>query len=144
MTLIRKAKANDLKKVSVIFRTEFGKSPYHERWSEKRAIKKIREYYKDNLIFVMEVEKEVVGFIIGSLNTWDDGIRGIIDEVVVSSKFQGKGYGTKLIKHFENFLKKKGVKKLSLFSFTKSKAFKLYKKLGFKKEDFVSMIKKLK
>jgi len=142
--MIRKAKTSDLKKVSAIFRTEFKKPPYHERWTEKNALKKIKKYYKENYMFVLEVEKEIVGFLIGTSYLWHDGTRGMIDEVVVSSKFQGKGYGTKLIKHFEKFLKKKGVKNISLFSFTKSKAFKLYKKLGFKKEDFVSMIKKLK
>ncbi len=144
MTIIRKAKANDLKKISVIFRTEFGKPPYNEKWPEKIAMKKLKEYYKDNYMFVLEIEKEIAGFIIGSLNTWHDGIRGFVDELVVSSKFQGKGYGTKLIKHFENFIKKKGSKKISLFSVTKSKAFKIYKKLGFKKEDLVSMVKKIK
>jgi len=142
--MIRKAKASDLKRISVIFRAEFKNPPYNEKWPEKLAIKKLRNYYKNNHIFVVESEKQIVGFLIGQLYTWHDGTRGLIDELVVSSKFQGKGYGTKLIMHFEKFLKKNGIKKLNLFSVTKSKAFKLYKKLGFKKEDFVSMTKTLK
>lgn len=142
--MIRKAKATDLKKISVIFRTEYLKPPYNEKWSEKWAMKKVREYYKDHVIFVMEMEKEVVGFIMGNFYTWDDGIRGFVNEFVISSKFQGKSYGSKLFRHFENFVRKKGSKKISLFSSTKSKAFKMYKKLGFKKEDLVSMVKTIK
>lgn len=144
MTKIRKAQNKDFKQIVKIFRTEYGKPPYNEKWSEKWATKKVREYYNENFIFVMELEKKIGGFIIGNFYTWDDGIRGFVNELVVSSKFQGKGYGTRLFRHFENFIKKKGSKKISLLSSTKSRAFKLYKKLGFKREDLVSMVKKLK
>ena len=142
--MIRKVKSGDLKAISGIFRAEYGKPPYNEKWSEKSALKKIREYYKGNLIFVMEIGNEVVGFIIGRLDTWDDGARGFISELAVSSKFQGKGCGTALIRHFEDFARKKGSRKISLFSSGKSRAFRLYKKLGFRKEDYFSMVKTIR
>ncbi len=144
MTKVRKAQNKDLKKVAKIFKTEYSKPPYNEKWSEKAIIKKVKEYFKNNYFFVLEIEKGVAGFLIGHSYLWHDGIRGLIDEFVVDSKFQGKGHGSQLINHFEIFLKKKGIKKLSLFSVTKSRAFNVYQRLGFKKEDFVSMIKNLK
>ena len=141
---IRKATVKDFKKVVDIFREEYGKPPYSERWSKQAAFKKIKEYYGKGYFFILEIDKEIQGFLIGNSYLWHDGIRGSIDELVISSKSQGKGYGSKLINYFEKFLNKKGIKKISLFSAKKSKAFKIYKKLGFKEEDFVSMVKKIK
>lgn len=140
---IRKAINKDLKKISEIFRTEYRKPPYNEKWSEKDSLKKIKEYLKKNYIFVLEIRKEIVGFIIGSTFLWYDGQRGFIDEIVISLNFQGKGLGKKLMNHIEKFFKKKEIKRISLASSKKAKAFKIYKKLGFK-EQFVTMAKKLK
>ncbi|MEE9525099.1 MAG: GNAT family N-acetyltransferase [Candidatus Woesearchaeota archaeon] len=140
---IRKAQAKDLKKISEIFLIEYSKKPYFEKWTKTTSLKKIKEYNKTMYTFVAEENKEIMGFLIGDLYFWHDGHRGSVEEFVVSKKYQGQGIGKKLMKHFENFLKKKGMKKLVLMSVTKSNAFKIYKKWGFKEEDFVSMVKKL-
>ncbi len=141
---IRKSKKKDLDKIAEIFRIEYGKKPYGEKWTEKTALKKIKEYFNHYLVFTAEQEKDVVGFLIGSTEIWDDGTHGFIEEIVVSSEFQKKGYGKKLVKYFEDFLKKKGAKRLDLFSHIKSKAFRFYKKQGFKKTDMVLMTKRLR
>ncbi|MBD3354890.1 GNAT family N-acetyltransferase [Candidatus Woesearchaeota archaeon] len=141
---IRKTKKKDLKRIAEIFRTEYGKSPYNERWDKNTAMKKIKEYFKHYIVFSAEEKKEIVGFLMGSVEIWDDGKHGFIEEIVVSSEFQGKGYGKILVKYFEDFLKKKEAKRLDLFSHVKSKAFKFYKKIGFKKTEMVLMTKKLR
>ena len=141
---VRKAKKQDIKKVAEIFRAEFKHPPFKEKWSEKDALKKAKEYFKEQHIFVAEIEKQVVGFLIGKTFFWYDGIRGYIDEFVVLKKFQGQGIGKALMKEFEDYLKKKGAKKIGLFTGKKAKAYKIYKKWGFKFEDFVYMEKKLK
>ena len=140
---IRKAKKSDLKKISEIFRIEYSKNPYNEKWGSK-ALTKTKEYYKNNFIYVIESEKEIIGFVIFSTYLWYDNKRGLIDEIVVSAGYRGKGYGKKLLKFAENFLKKKGIRTLNLFSLKKSSAFRFYKKQGFKEEDFVSMIKTIR
>ena len=141
---IRKATKKDVKNIADLFRREFRKPPYKEKWSEKDAVRKIRDYFKRSSIFVLETEKEITGFIVASTFLWESGIRGFIDEIVVSSKFQREGYGKKLINYAEDYFKKKGIKRVSLMSAKNSMAFKVYKKLGFKEENFVSMYKKLK
>ncbi len=142
--MIRKATKKDLKKVAEILRTEFKQPPYNEKWSEKDALKKVKEYFKTHSIFVAETDKEIVGFLIGKTFFWYDGLRGYVDEFAVSSKFQKQGIGKALMKHFEDYLKKKGLKRVGLFTGKKAKAYKIYKKWGFKFEDFVYMEKKLK
>lgn len=140
---IRKAKKQDLKKVSELFKVEYAKKPYNEKWTPAKASTKIKQYFKTNFIHVLEVEKEITGFIVFSAYLWHDGKRGLIDEIVVSAKHQGKGYGKALLKYAEKYLRKKGIKKLNLFSVKKSKAFKFYKQNNFKEEDFVSMVKQI-
>jgi len=141
---IKKAKKQDLKKIAEIFKKEYAKKPYNERWNEKESLLKIKEYFKNNKIFVAVIDNEIKGFIIFSEFFWDKGKEGFIDEIVIDSKEQSKGIGGTLIKFVENYFKKKGIKKVSLMSVTKSKAFKFYKKKGYKEIDFVCLKKKLK
>lgn len=137
--MIRKATNKDLKKISEIFRSEYNKPPYNYKWSEKMALKKIKDYFKNNYMFVLKVEKKIIGFIILSTFLWSEGTRGLIDEVIVSSKHQGKGFGKELLNYAEDFFKKKKARRIVLYSKT-SKAFKIYKKKGYK-EFLVAMIK---
>lgn len=141
---IRKAKKRDLKKVAEIFRTEFNKEPYNGNWSKEKAFKKIREYNKRSLISIAEISNKIVGFIIYSKYLWSDGFRAEVKEIVISSKFQGKGIGTKLMLYVEDFYKKRGIKKILLMTHKKSKAFKIYKKGGFKETNLIEMEKYLK
>ncbi len=140
---IRKAKNEDIKAIAAIFRKEFGRKPYYEKWTEKTSLNKIKEYFKDYYTFVLEIEGMVVGFVIGSTFLWYDGRRGMVDEIVVSSEHQNKGLGGRLINHIEEVFRKKGIKKTTLLSCKRSKAFQIYKKKGYKEEDLVAMIKKI-
>lgn len=141
---IRKATTKDLKKVAEIFKAEFEKKPYNEKWSTKVALQKIKEYHKSGYIFVLEIKKQIIGFIIAYDFIWHDGKRAFIDEIVVSSEYQGKGFGKKLMRYAEDFFKKKKVKNVELMAVKNSKASKIYSKLGYKEEKFVLMVKPIK
>ena len=84
----------------------------------------------------------IIGFIICHEVIWDYGNQGFLDELAVIKKFQGKGYGKMLFKYAERYFKKKEIKNIALMANTKSKAYKMYKKWGYKEEDYVSMEKK--
>lgn len=126
-------------------RIEILKSPYNEKWSKRNILEKIRRYSKKHVIFVLETEKLVVGFIIGRISLEDTGKSAFISELFVAKKFQGKGYGKLLTDSFEKYAKENKANSISLISNQKSKAFKIYNKLGFKKaKDIAYMNKKLK
>ncbi len=126
---IRRAKKEDLKLISNIFKEEFRKPPYKERWTKEEASKRINNYSKRGIIFVLEEKEEIAGFIIGSTyKLWDDILMGSVDEVVISSKFQNKGFGNILLTKLEGYFKKNRIKNLSLTCNRKSNAFKFYKK----------------
>ncbi len=143
--MIKKATSKNAKRIIELFREEYAKPPYHENWSEKRAEQRIKKYFEGHKIFVLEINKKIQGFIIISFYMWHTGLRGYIDEIVVSFKYQGKGHGKELMKFAENYFKRKGAKEVSLRSSKKSRVFRIYKKLNYKEEKgFVSMYKKLK
>jgi N-acetylglutamate synthase-like GNAT family acetyltransferase len=141
---IRKATKKDLNRITELFRKEYAKSPYNEKWKEKDAKDKVKRDFKRDLTFVVEENGSVEGFVMITEYSGWDGKQGFIDNIIVNSKFQGKGFGKALIKKVEDHFKKKGMKKLYLMSIKSSKAFGFYKKRGFKEEDFVSMKKRLK
>lgn len=140
---IRRAKKSDAKAIKELFKVEYAKAPYHEDWQEHMLKKKMREYFEGSVIFVAEEDGKVVGFIMGETYLWDKGENGFLDEIVVSSKYQGKGIGKALIQTLENYFRKKGVDKIELMADTESEAFKIYKKLNYKEHNFVSMEKDL-
>jgi ribosomal protein S18 acetylase RimI-like enzyme len=142
---IRAGQQSDIRKIVKIFRGEYKKYPYNEKWSEKTALDKIKDYSKSSKIFVVELEDRVVGFIILHTHLWDDGEVGFIDEIIVTEKFQGKGLGKLLMNKAEEYFRKNKIKRYELMSSTKSKAFKFYQKIGFKRiKDFAYMCKTIR
>ena len=144
---IRKAKSEDFKKIAEIFRKESAKRPYNEKWTNKTALQKIKEYpmmkYK---LYIADKDNKVVGFVIIKESLESSGIRVFIEQMFVDLKFQGLGVGRELLNFVDDYCKKRKVKKIGLVSSNKSKAFKIYKKKGFKQmeKDFVYLEKKLK
>ncbi len=142
--IVRKAERKYIEAIINIFKEEYSKEPYFEKWSDDSALKKINEYFKNNFIYVAEINNEVVGFIIASTSLWHDGLRGHIDEIVIRDKFQGKGIGKELMRTIESEFKKRGVVVAGLFTKKGAKAIGFYNKLGYKESDLIHMEKKIK
>ena len=88
---------------------------------------------KYHLILVAEKDKQLIGYLTGSVtkNIWQHS--GYIDDIFTSEKFKREGVGMCLIKTFIKFLKVKDIRKCKLEVNRKNKlAMKLYKKLGFR------------
>ena len=87
---------------------------------------------KDNLLLFAE-DKEILGFLHGTItkNLWVK--RGRIEDVYIKKKFRGKGIGTEIINYFIDWLKLRKFDKVNLMVQADNKrAFKLYSKMGFK------------
>ncbi len=139
MIKIRKAKRKDfedflkLKKESI---KEYSNLIKEKINAKEEQIKK--EFYKmisskNNIVLVLNNDKNLIGFLIGSIikNIWQNS--GYIDDVFVLKKFRKNRLASNLIKEFIKILKVKGIKKCRLGANIKNKnALKLYKKLGFK------------
>ena len=140
---IRKTTKKDIKEIVKIFIKEYSKQPYNENWTIVQATKRINAYFKNDNIFVLEINKQIEGFIIIGFYYWHVGLRGHINEIAVMEEYQGKGYGKMLMKFGEDYIKSKNAKEISLLTSTKSLAFKMYKNLSYKEEGYVTMYKKI-
>ncbi len=140
---IRKADKKDLRDAVKIFMEEYKKYPYNEKWTKERAVKKIKNYFKGK-VYIADAKKEIAGFIIVETFTWDTEDRGIIAELIVSSKYQGQGIGRKLIETAEEYFRKKGIEKIILSANKKAKASGFYHKLNYEPTGYVELIKELK
>jgi ribosomal protein S18 acetylase RimI-like enzyme len=142
--IIRKARSKDIKQVAEIYREVYSEEPYYENWDSKALAKKTRHALNDLIIYVAEVKKRAVGFIIFYDFDWDRGKRAYIEDVGVLKEFRGQGIAGKLFKKAEEVLKKRKVSKIILDVSTKSRALNLYEKIGYKKSGYIQMEKRLK
>lgn len=142
---IRKAEKTDINEIAKIFKEEFAKKPFFDKWSEENALKKIKGYFKDHdyEIYVAEVKKEVAGFLIVSSFQWTTRLEGYIDQIAVSEKFQGLGVGKMLMSKAENYFRKNKIKEVTLYTERKSDAARFYEKIGYKKGGMVIYTKRL-
>jgi ribosomal protein S18 acetylase RimI-like enzyme len=143
--IIRKGTKKDIKEMARIFREEYAKKPWNEKWTEKNSIKKIKNYFNNkHRTYVCEIDKETVGFIIIDTFVWASGKEGFIDQIIVSEKYQGKGIGKTLFEKAEDYFRKKGIKGVTLYTNVKSNAAGFYERRGYKQGDMVIYSKKLK
>jgi GNAT superfamily N-acetyltransferase len=128
---IYKATKKDLKEISQVHLIETAKKPYFQKWNEETAFKKIKELFEKGEIYFIKLDGKIAGYIAVFTAFGSDGKTVIIDEIWIKEKYQGKGYGTKLINFMGDTYRKKGIKSMSLISNRKSKAFGFYKKIKF-------------
>lgn len=88
----------------------------HEEYWEKKALVDLREVYENNGKCYLAIENEkVVGVIMGIITKYDENDyldykcpkRGIVTELIVSSKARGNGIGQQLLNKIENYFKEK-------------------------------------
>ena len=124
---IRKIKKSELEEVSKIFKKEFNRPPYKDKWTKQEAIHSIKSDLKNGDGFVAVENEKVIGFIIFTKESIDrDYI--FIENIVVDSKHQKKRIGKKLVKMVEDKYRDSVI---TLSVNKKSGAYNFYKKLGF-------------
>lgn len=129
--IIRKARLKDFDEINSLSNELIGSFGNRNKIFQ-RALRN-----KNYLCLVAELNKKIVGFI--DLWAFPDVSHGAclaqIQNLVVTRKFRGMRIGTKLIKEVIKFSKKKKYHELHVWTEKKNKAaIKLYKKVGFKKE----------
>lgn len=128
---IRKATKKDSNKIAELINKEYSKPPYKEPWKKADAIKTFEYFSKIGSIYVL-INKEIVGFIIFRIEDYN-GSKGImIEDLVIGSNFQGKGYGRKLVEYVEDLGRKQKIKGVWLLASKEAPAYPFYKKIGYK------------
>jgi len=123
MVKIRKVHSDDLDRV-----TEITKDSFPDTWTKSYFEKLYRQY--SETFFVAEINKKVVGYILGYLKSEK---LGWIKAVAVSPDFRGQGIGNKMINFITHRLREAGAEKIGLRTRTSNQGgISLYQKLGFK------------
>ena len=130
---IHKARRKDYKKLAKIYSEEFSKPPYKEDWTQKKAIKKLKQmsHYCD--IYDIKKEKESIGFIVINPNFWFPGKIIFEEEMAIKQEYQSKGIGKEIVTKVHRIYKEKGYKEYMGIVDINSKSYHMHKKLGSKK-----------
>jgi len=106
---------------------------YFEIWKEELTI--TQEYIEKNIVYVAEIDGEVIGFF-SIVNVPEDFWTGKVfvekgfwlDHLFIRPEYIRKGVGTKLMRYVNYVCKEKGIKCLNIFSDPNAKGF--YDKIG--------------
>ncbi|MBU1445857.1 GNAT family N-acetyltransferase [Patescibacteria group bacterium] len=143
---IRNLQKDDVKICSEILQRTYAQEPYNVNFDSKIAFQYIEEKLRFNPegSFAAVIDGRIIGFIFVGFFTWVEGKQGFIEDIDVDIEFQGRGYGDKLLKHAEKYIRESGAKTVMLWADKHAKALEFYKKRGFSEADeLIQMFKKL-
>ena len=102
-------------------------------WTYEKAYKRIHQVMtiEDAECFVQYVDGKLSGFVMGYYKEFDDLKAYFLEEIVIFSEFQNKGYGAAFLEELERVVRENGVEHLELISVNDEHHMHFYKKLGF-------------
>ena len=85
-------------------------------WNQETVTKKFRQLVlrEDYVGLGLYNKQTLIGFAVGALIQFDDGIIAHLNEIFVDGTYQSKGLGSKLLKSFEDLVKSKGAFRIQL------------------------------
>jgi ribosomal protein S18 acetylase RimI-like enzyme len=139
---LQKASGKDIRKIAEIYKTEYSKFPWNEKWTFPLALKKIKDYAVFCEIWKLNSGKDLVGFAIvnvkGSIGLPDEV--AFLEEIAVKSSCQRKGLGTFILKEILGIYKKRGFKTIMGIASKKGKLLDFYKGLNIKPSKYNILI----
>lgn len=142
---ITKSEKRGLPTLAEIYRLEFSKPPYNEKWTVKKARDKMDFFSKYYDSYTIKIDDEIAGFIVINPKFMCPGEVAFGEEMAIKEEYKRKGVGTYTLNKIFNIYKKKGFKVYMGIVNKNSNSFELHKKVNAKesKSDIV-VIKKLK
>lgn len=114
-------------------------------WTEKNTEKRIRQVLtiEDSYSLLMKDDQgTIIGFAMGYLKQYDDIVGYTLEEIIISSNNQNKGFGTILLKELENRIKEKGASCIELQAVKDELHERYYSKAGYENADnFILKVK---
>ncbi len=103
------------------------------KWTYEKAYKRIHQIttMEDSLVILQFDEKKFVGFLMGYFKCFDDSTGFYVEEILVSSDFQHKGYGSDFLQHLKSELKNNNCDWIELLTTTETLHQNFYSKNGY-------------
>ena len=150
MTIIRLATNEDLSQICDLWydmlldhkNYEIYYRPSYDSKDQFRSMLSWALTTRDRFVFVCEENHEVIGFLYGILKSippvFMKGVEAHVSDIAVKNEFRSKGYGKKLMDHFQVFAEKEGANVMSLNVHIKNtRAIEFYEKTDWKKQMLV-------
>jgi aminoglycoside 6'-N-acetyltransferase I len=134
---IRETSFEDRTAMADVFIAAFAKLPWNESWNRKSALAMFDEWMPAPGFYglIAELDRQVVGFVFGRMESWDTKLTFYIKELCVNPDFQHRGVGSILSKELEARLIDKNVTSIYLLTLRDSLASGFYAKHGYKSSD---------
>jgi ribosomal protein S18 acetylase RimI-like enzyme len=100
---------------------------------QRQGLKMLLENTENNILLVAENDNEIIGFVSVQviISTAEGGKVGLLEDMIIKSKYRSMKIGTKLINKMMKISKEKGLLRLQLFADKNNKkALDFYKKTG--------------
>ncbi len=148
MITIEKARTNEIYDMCILLKTLFSKEKEFEPDfdKQKRGLEMIIENSDIGFINLIKDNGKIVGMvsILYTVSTFLGEKAAVLEDMVMSEKYIGKGFGTMLIKKSILEAESNGVKRVTLLTDKNNdKSVKFYKKNGFINSDMIVMRKYL-
>jgi len=103
-------------------------------WTEETVCKRIRQVLtrEDSHCVLLEEGDAVLGFAMGYMEQYDDGIAYDLVEIVIERSRQNRGLGTAFMKELEKQVKAKGAFLIQLDAVNDAAHERFYERLGYK------------
>ncbi|WP_134699509.1 GNAT family N-acetyltransferase [Ammoniphilus sp. YIM 78166] len=108
----------------------FNRNPWNEAWSYDTAHERLSDllYTPKFKGFLLRSPEKAIGFIAGHCKSSSFGTTFYLAEVCISHEFQGKGYGSKLLRYLEIDLLDKKVNSIYLLTSTEGSVEEFYRR----------------
>ncbi|MED0731685.1 GNAT family N-acetyltransferase, partial [Aneurinibacillus aneurinilyticus] len=122
--------ADNLEQCITLYSRVFNSEPWNENWTHEAARSRLSDllHTPKSLIFALFSHQRLVGFIGGNCKETDKGTTFYLAELCIDNQAQGNGYGSRLLSHLENELKKQNVQSIYLLTMDDSQAKAFYNK----------------
>ena len=139
---IRKATLDDIKGITKLLYHLFTQEIefVFDKKLHKKALGKIINNKNIGEIFVVEKKGKIIGCvnILYTMSTALGGKVAILEDMIISPKYQGKSLGTKLLKYVIKYLQNNQIQRITLLTDNDNyKAHKFYENLNFKASKMV-------
>lgn len=113
-------------------------------WTYEKAYKRIHQIMsiEDAECIVLYQDTELIGFLMGYYKEYDDIKLYYLEEIVIFSKFQNKGYGKILLNELEKRTKMNGASQIEFICINDEHHMHFYEKLGFNASKNLNMMGK--
>ncbi|HEX8281627.1 MAG TPA: GNAT family N-acetyltransferase [Chthoniobacterales bacterium] len=142
--VIEPATFEDLDELSILLGELFSVESdfFPDKEKQLRGLRLIFEQPNRGRVFVLRQDRTIVGMInlLFTISTAEGGFVMVLEDLVVHSSFQGKGYGSKLLEYAIEFAKQKNFLRITLLTDRPElRSQVLFRRHGFKESSMMPM-----